>query len=758
MLVFSLDEQGDFEYLTDGNAVIMVSGVIFDDKCYEDEVRHEEERIIAYYVAVCESYSTKEIQLSYPSSLHFNGNNGREVAAFKRGVQETIKEFMESGTFKGATLFAAGGMEIPKRRGIFYPYVFLKSDNEKEQFCNKEFDYIYEKTASNLYYHMVKDILTRVICQFSRKRDDRKYLLHIATRSTPLFFTTDTRKENYENAGYDIISTKKDSKPLSVVDISGTEKAAFRVQLTNKDVYRTIVREIISKYEVFDADIQMNVKSTNYQKIDRTNAFLYLADSMCSLLSYRLEGTTANEWFEAVLKRADKIVNLSRFYAFGYDPIDDCYSKAYDAMLRNDIYDMYVNMYEGTIKKGAIAEYYKNYWFTKLEKEMQKKISAYDIEQTILRIEHTQKSNAYQINCSRYILDHTIVLCEKKLEKEEKYIPGNVLFRLYNISVTAYSHMGDTRLAKDAYRKAMRYSKYITAEEFLRLKSKMANIFCDSFEFEDARRISEEIFALQEKIAEFKSNIIEILPQEGYLERNKALSQIAQVYAFMRKSIAEEKFKEALVNMRNRKADYYITLSYLLHFYLDNKMEEKYKERAKEYFIHDDLEGQFEYIASESKKKNPVINPSYALYLYLKSLWIFHRDSISNELLEKLKNIKNYIFRENKKIKFEGHPNELVLKYLMLIMLYNNEKKAYKKYEKEYERSYEGQGDLVRFIGMYGNIQLKEFVNDSTVYFDMLILAKQMSTAIEFFKNSYFSKSKEDLEIQFEQIFVYMYV
>ena len=144
--------------------------------------------------------------------------------------------------------------------------------------------------------------------------------------------------------------------------------------------------------------------------------------------------------------------------------------------------------------------------------------------------------------------------------------------------------------------------------------------------------------------------------------------------------------------------------------------------------------------------------------MYLKSLWIFHRDSISNELLEKLKNIKNYIFRENKKIKFEGHPNELVLKYLMLIMLYNNEKKAYKKYEKEYERSYEGQGDLVRFIGMYGNIQLKEFVNDSTVYFDMLILAKQMSTAIEFFKNSYFSKSKEDLEIQFEQIFVYMYV
>lgn len=759
MLVFSLDEQGDFEYLDIGNEPILIGGILFDDKCLEGEIAIEEQRIEAYYRAVCKEYSTEDSLLVYPESLHSNGNEDQKVGRLKYGVSKTIKEFLESGTFKGSALQAEAGNQLPKRRGVYYPYIFMKSEHDKEQFNDKSYNFMYEKYASNLYYHMVKDVINRVICQFSRKNDDKKYILHIATRSTPPFPTTDVRRVRYEEMGHEIITSTNLKKPLLIKTAEGKDVRAFRVQLTNKDVYRTVIREILSQHEMYDTHIQMDVKSISYHKDNNTNVFLYMADSICSLVSYKLKGNSADERFKEILERVKSVVNPSRFFVFGYDPVDDCYSKAYNAMLNGDIYEAYYHMYEGSLKTGAIAEHYQKYWFKKLEKEIELKIYLKDIEQAILKIEYSQKSNSYQINSSKFILDHIIFLCERKSQRDIKNISGNIMFRLYSAAVSAYSHLGAPQNAKESYSKALRYSYYASAEDFLRLKNKMVVILCDIFEFGEAQKLAKQNFILQKKIAEFKNDIIEILPPEGYLERNKTLSQIGQVYAFMRKKEAENVFKEALINMKKKTPNYYITMSYLLHFYLDNGMKEEYEKKAYEYFGgYSVLEEQFDYIVSQGFLTEKIISVPFALYVYTKALWFFYRDEISESLVQKLTAIDKHIRNGSKGYSFKSHPNEMILKYLMLIMIYKKEDKAYRRYDQFYDDSVKGQGDLVQYIGMYGRIQIKMALGAESTEMDIRILASKMFRTIESLESRYFPETKEELWNLLGDLFVYMYV
>ena len=79
----------------------------------------------------------------------------------------------------------------------------------------------------------------------------------------------------------------------------------------------------------------------------------------------------------------------------------------------------------------------------------------------------------------------------------------------------------------------------------------------------------------------------------------------------MRDPQAETYFKEALAQFDEQSIDYNITLSYLLHHYIDMGNRESYELYAPIYFGgHDDVWDQFKYLKdmTEDEQNNNLLN------------------------------------------------------------------------------------------------------------------------------------------------------
>ena len=104
----------------------------------------------------------------------------------------------------------------------------------------------------------------------------------------------------------------------------------------------------------------------------------------------------------------------------------------------------------------------------------------------------------------------------------------------------------------------------------------------------------------------------------------------------------------------------------------DNIGERIFIEKAQEYFDEKTgLMNQFQYILEEGSKTEPLINMKYALYVFLKGVYLLRRDEVSDNLWKKLQRVEQNF---GKKIgrpdwKLTGHPAELIFKYLRLLAM-----------------------------------------------------------------------------------------
>ena len=178
----------------------------------------------------------------------------------------------------------------------------------------------------------------------------------------------------------------------------------------------------------------------------------------------------------------------------------------------------------------------------------------------------------------------------------------------------------------------------------------------------------EEINKVREKMFPKRTN-------EYYPGLAKAYSQLGQVLSYLRDASAEDYFKESLKGYEAGSANYNITLSFLMHFYIE--MGEEYKEKfiqaSIEYFQgNKELEKQFAYLVKEGAKgREALISLKFALFVFLKGIYRFRLKDISKKLKTKLLDIEQAM----KEIdvlslnEMNGHPWELIYKYLAFIML-----------------------------------------------------------------------------------------
>ncbi len=700
MITIALDEQGDFENL-EGNlekAPVFIGGIVYDDSDEETDYENEKKRLQKYLKNVCLSVGCR-----YPQDLHYSsdGSNGQNVAKVKVKFTDTIKEFFELGTWNNADIIST------PRIGKYYIFASLRGDNGKRNLLSRDVsEAVRDDFASNLYVHMAEDVVDRLMFHNPIISNIHKVRLELATRRVILSGEDrTTRMKQYELLGFKAVQ-REDAESTGVTEYL----------LTNPDNYRTAIeREMLSCEQEKILVDRIGVKSIYYKNQRSGMDFLYLADAVCSYLGFKVQGNKAADWIEEFDKRSHSINGKVDNLIWGYDAVDDYFSKSWRCLEEKDYYKALSNAFEGSKYKSGMTTFYVKKWFRYVDTyiDMQKDISGFSM--AVKKYRESVFNNNLNPEKLVYIFRHL-----EKLSKNISFSNNkeeSELYDLYDSGIFAFIHNSNLLEAEACFEKTKQYAEYVATESYLRTRNKMVVFLCDNIRFEEALKIADENVFYHELLTDMKRSMFGETFSEA-LGHAITLSQRAQVYAFMNDERAEKDFMEALKIMDKGTPDRYITQSYLLHYYICRGMREEYEALAEEYFGNKkSLNEQFNYIAKEgSKEKNARVSMKYALYVYIKALYVFYLDEIPNKLLNKLKNIEKSLcdvsMRAEKQI--NGHPWEIIYKYLALIMISNDSEKEADEYKKK----------IMKLFGESGGL-IKKITDESIYKIDALLENKQ---------------------------------
>lgn len=656
MITIALDEQGDFENLEGKleNTPVFIGGIVYDDVENSTDYENEKKRLQKYLKNVCLSVGCR-----YPQDLHFSSdgksNNGQKVALVKGKFLETIKEFLEKGTWNNNDV-------IPEERvGKYYIFASLRGKHGKKKLLSDGVsEAVKDDFASNLYVHMAEDVIERLVFHNPIVTDIKKIRLELATRRVLLSGDDRTeRMKQYDQLGFKAVQRE-----------AGESTGVTEYLLTNPDNYRTALeREMLSCNQERILVDRIGVKSIYYKNSRSGMDFLYLADAICSLLGFELQGNKPCDWIEQFYSRSSNINGNIENIIWAYDEVDDYFSKAWKYLEEKDYYRALSITFDGRKYNSEIAPFYSKKWFNYIEKYIVEQTDSSAFSMAVKKYRESVLNNNLNQEKLVYIFEklekmsHNIIFASRKDEAE--------LYELYDSGLSAYIHTSNLPEAERCFEKTKQYAEYVATESYLRTRNKMVVFLCDNLKFDEALALADENVTYHDLLSEMKKELFGESFNEA-LNHAIALSQRAQVYAFLNDERAEKDFLDALAIMDEGTPDRYITQSYLLHYYLCQGMKEEYVKLAIEYFGNrNSLIEQFNYIAKEgSKEKNAKFSMKYALFVYVKALYVFYLDEIPVKLLNKLKCIEKALsdISKNAEMQINGHPWEIIYKYLFLIM------------------------------------------------------------------------------------------
>lgn len=766
MLTISLDEYGDFEGLKGKNEPVYIAGVIYDDLGDKSDRDNERKRIQSYYETVIGDALKNEkakkekaqpgggavFQSSYgsdfvfPKALHSVGDRFKDtnvVRPVKQQVSATFGEFIRKGSYQGNPLSYKNSQSrrvtFKPRKGHYYLFVILKSDRGMRRLLAPNASILAKDDyASNLYFHMVEELLSKLLFHNPILGDVPDVWLDIATRRSGNLAKTDQLFQDYEKIGY---------KPQ-------TKNNPSHFSLTNGDVYRSVLANEIIRSGKTKINIEsFKVVPIEYKKDGKGMEFLYLADSICSILGYRIPGSGSDDWLREIIQKTEQIVDPASLYKskkieansnpilsdslfiFGYDEIDLLYQKAYSCYEEGDYYTALSHIFEGKKETGAFASLYNDAWFRRLEDSIAGSKNEEAVILAVRELHHSILSNRFDQDRSIFIL--------KVLEKAAAQVKDSfhtpetrkVLYELYDAGMSFYTHIGDSGNAAPYFDKCVELAGLVSLEDFLSTRNRMVVCCCDSFDFDKANEIVEENVNYQELLSDMKKEVrIAQVQEEGTVSLGKAYSQEGQVLAFKRDARAEELFHEAMKRFDPSSANYRITQSYLLHFYLDQEenkkslpqgqgdrnnasaltesaFRERFLEEAKSYFGgNESLFGQLKYILDEGTGQDPLFNLKYALYVFTRSVYTYRISEVKETFLKKLRSVETDIAKKLKDEKWtlSGHPAELIFMYLSLIEQSVGDPDIAQKYEDRIDTCLRYKGSTEDVICRFGHARCED--------------------------------------------------
>ncbi len=673
MITIALDEQGDFENLKGElySEPVFIGGIIYDDLGNRSDYENEKKRLKSFFKKICaeaRDNAGNVVGAVYPADLHYEEKNGvsnnDKVRAVKQLFGKSIEEYLEKGTWNGTALYSR------VRKGRYHIFVSMRSKYGKQKLLSPDIsEAVRDNYAANLYVHMAESVVSRIMFHNPVINDPDLIRLELATRRV-LIDNTSFKNAEYIKLGF---RTEERDTPI---DPSKNEYL-----LTNPVNYRTAIEREMLHFEKNSIKIdQISVKSIYYKAEKDNMDFLYMADLICSYLSFNKEGSEPSEWLDSFNKNSAAINSGVKNLIWGYDEADEYFEKAWLSVEKGEYYDALSYKYDGSKCRSKMKKFYCDNWYPKIPAAIKRNIDPVKLSEAILKYKKNLMSNSVDQKKMVSIYEELERMSESISFRDKKQ--ESVLYELYDAGISTYTHIGKVRKAKECFEKAKSFAEYVPTEEYLMTRNRMVVFLLDSFEYKAALSIADDNVIYHEMLNDLKKMMYENEEYES-LNHAKALSQRGQVYATMEDEQAERDFVSALKIMDKGTPDYLITESYLLHFYIMAGNKDKYEEYAKEYFGGtNDLLKQFNYIARNGAGDDPLFSMKFALYVYIRSLYVFYADSIPAKLIEKLKNIESSLVSINRcaEKQLGGHPWEIIYKYNALILNAKGDKKTAQKY------------------------------------------------------------------------------
>ena len=648
MITIGLDEHGHFE-LEDFS---FIAGVVYDG----DDYKEEEIRILNFLKKAC-----KETNSRYPEDLHKNKDgeldNSDNIKKVKEYIGENLHEFLKSS-------------------GKYHIACMLR-DNTYRKDVKSKGNLIDDNYAGNRYEHMMYNLVNNIVFNNICAKD-KDINLNIATRISVIPLKEKNILGEFDRIGYKLNGNKitnftdKYGKDFPSKMYFGTDEKTFRTFLSTMMIYNRNEEINFNK---------INITQIDYHKESATMAFLYLADFVCGYIKRNYlkekklyhEGYNYTFKFDEFLEEATEISCNKEPYIWTYEDIDGTYNNAMNSLYKNDIFNTLNYLYEGKVSESKYSDYYNKYWFKKIIKSL-KINDITNLENAINLLEQNIRKDPLRLE---FIFKNLESLMEndEEIKKSSKY--NELSYKLADLGLRIYNHKGDIKKSDEEFSKCEKLKDKVSIEKYLETANRQSVNYSNKFEFEKALELSdynEECFKI---IKTAKKEIAELNENKGndswkVLELGKCLSSSGQYLAFMKNEKALEKFKAAIEEFNGDEKNIRQTLSYILHFAIDNNNRSLYEEYCEEYFYGEKtLEGQFNTIINGTFKGR---DKDFALYVFIKALDILYSEEIKIDFIDKIRTMdKNKLgFNVN------SHPWELIYKHLGSLYFKKNEKKYFK--------------------------------------------------------------------------------
>lgn len=660
MITIALDENGDFEGRKKrGNQPIFIAGLLYNDMNDAHDTANERERVVNYYQHVCQ-----KVGEHFPEGLHMNyqGDNGQAVSNVKNEVGRTLREFLRNGTYDGQSLYSK------PRKGKYLLFMQLKSTHGKQELLQKETSVLLKDDfASNLYMHMAEDILSRVIFYNPYWQDIQHVYFDLPTRTVVVDRNDKETRNEYSKLGYKEYKFEDTGKPK---DLSQREY----LQIANDNNYReAIARELLATRKADFKVENMTVRSISYYWGKHSKmcsmAFLYLADSICSLLDYHYEqkGTEPAEWLASFYEQAHELNGSSQNLFFAYDSLDMYFQRAWQDCEQGRYFEALQTIFDAQQTKSKFLPFYQKNWFYLVEQYICQNASADSLEIAIKQFQQYSYSNNLQQEKLCYLFEQLEQAVTYHQQEKQKEVSKESAFALYDAGMSAYNHIGQSAQAEQCFEKCKKLAPFIDIETYLRTLNKYVVLQNDACNFKKAKDAAENFVIYADDLDTLRTKMFGT--DAGIsTEYGRNLSQCAQAYAFLRDPQAEEYFQAALTKFAPESQDYYITLSYLLHYYIDQGDVKNYDLWAAKYFGGQTEPGkQFAYLMQAGQGEHPRFALKFAFFVFIKGLYKLHRNAVKGKLRLALLEIEKTFRSYHAEGEINGHPWELIYKYLAFL-------------------------------------------------------------------------------------------
>ncbi|MCR4654890.1 MAG: hypothetical protein K5770_01450 [Lachnospiraceae bacterium] len=643
----------------------LIGGVIYDDQDSDGDEDAERKRIEAYYRAAVHS-----VNGNFPEDLHYGKNRDNEnVGKVKKEVSTTLPEFLKKGTYKSRDLCDKKGAALPVRKGKYYICAIVKSTKGKQALLKSEIgDFFRDGIASNIYFHMVSEAVEHFIFHNPYFPEAGKFKLDIAKRESPDI--DEDAKNVYLEQGFIEKSTDKNAftKEIDRVHFS----------LLNADVFRTILSEqMIADGKKSIQIHSMNMISVGYGKKETKfsgKIFLYLADSVCSQLSYVKENErseiTENDIRE-INNRAFRLTGEDNLI-FSYDEADELLKKSLRALETEEFYDSLRYAFKIMASETKESEFYREKWIPFIEKAVTDRImenpgsgektsAVYTAVQELRNAYLTNRLNPEEAFYIFTVLEKSCALLK------DSYFVNALRFYINDIGLKAYSHKGDPQRAEIYYEECVKYADAVNIDDYIMMRNQYATSLCDAFDYGKAVRIMGTSIDLLQRIYDvFKAGFEDgdkLFFGKRLLAETYSLA--GQCASFMgEEDSAQIYFQSALSLFDSKDDSRKRTESYYLHHLIDSENRIGYLKQMALYCGSADVKTYKNHLdAILEMAGKGTVNGNYAMYLFLKGLCFF---GSTNDVRSVWEDIKAWEEAVNKTER-QAHPWEIIYKYLWLL-------------------------------------------------------------------------------------------